>query len=178
MVIFISHPIWWQYPLWFAKCCDTAPLIIKSDFWPARRLGSSWNFKVLQRINLILKIVSEIIISSRIIENVTAKTTFCVQQFIYGKNLQSSYYKTKSEAIAFFFSSPPFLLLAPSLSPLLFLRYCDFGAYRAQETWLLRPFHSKGGKFRFVKIMWWGLKRILSSRSRDIQKSAKSKNLE
>ena len=30
-------------------------------------------------------IVSEIIISSRIIENVTAKTTFGVQQFIYGQ---------------------------------------------------------------------------------------------
>ena len=29
----------------------------------------------------------------------------------------------------------------------------------------------------FTKIMWWGLKRILSSRCRDIQKSDKSQNL-
>ena len=28
-----------------------------------------------------------------------------------------------------------------------------------------------------TKIMWWGLKRILSSRFRDIQKSDKSQNL-
>ena len=28
-----------------------------------------------------------------------------------------------------------------------------------------------------TKIMWWGLKRILSSRVRDIQKSDKSQNL-
>ena len=27
-----------------------------------------------------------------------------------------------------------------------------------------------------VKIIWWGLKRILSNRSRDAQKSAKSQN--
>ena len=29
-----------------------------------------------------------------------------------------------------------------------------------------------------VKIMWWGLERILSSRFRNIQNSAKSQNLE
>ena len=94
-------------------------------------------------------IVSEIIISSRIIEKVTAKTTFGVQQFIYGqKNLQSSYYKTKSAAIAFF----SLLLLS---SPLSFFFSFPFPSlvwfwslYRAQETCLLRPFHSKGGKFR------------------------------
>ena len=39
--------------------------------------------------------------------------------------------KTNSATIAFFFSSPPFLLLALSFSPFLLLRYCDFGAYRA-----------------------------------------------
>ena len=38
--------------------------------------------------------------------------------------------KTKSVTIAIF-SPPPFLLLALSFSPFLFLRYCDFGAYRA-----------------------------------------------
>ena len=38
--------------------------------------------------------------------------------------------KTKSATIAFF-SSPPFLLLALSFSPFLFLRYCDFRASRA-----------------------------------------------
>ena len=38
--------------------------------------------------------------------------------------------KTKSAAIAFFLTCP-FLPLALSFSPLLFLRYCDFGASRA-----------------------------------------------
>ena len=38
--------------------------------------------------------------------------------------------KTKSATIAFF-SSPPFVLPAFSFSPFLFLRWCDFGAYRA-----------------------------------------------
>ena len=37
---------------------------------------------------------------------------------------------TKSAAIAFF-SCTPFLLLALSFSPFIFLRYCDFLAYRA-----------------------------------------------
>ena len=40
--------------------------------------------------------------------------------------------KTKSATIAFF-SSPPFFLLALSFSPFLFLRYGDFGAYRAHK---------------------------------------------
>ena len=73
-------------------------------------------------------------ISSRIFDNVIAKWTFCVQQFFSTKNyLQSSHYhvKTKSAAIVFFFSSPPFLLLGLSFSPFLFLLYCDFGASRA-----------------------------------------------
>ena len=38
--------------------------------------------------------------------------------------------KTKSAIIAFF-SSPPFLLLALSFSPFLFLCYCDFGSSQA-----------------------------------------------
>ena len=50
--------------------------------------------------------------------------------------------KTKGATIAFF-SSPPFLLLTLSLSPFLFLRYCDFGPSRASETCLLTPFYSK-----------------------------------
>ena len=29
-----------------------------------------------------------------------------------------------------------------------------------------------------MKIIWWGLKRILSSRSRDIQRNANNQNLE
>ena len=44
--------------------------------------------------------------------------------------------KTKSAAIAFF-SPSPFFLLALSFSPFLSLRYCDFGAYRAQKTRLI-----------------------------------------
>ena len=54
--------------------------------------------------------------------------------------------KTKSATIAFF-SSPPFLLLALSFSPFLFLRHCDFGASRAYETCLLTHFHSNDSKF-------------------------------
>ena len=44
--------------------------------------------------------------------------------------------KTKSATIAFF-SSSPFFLLALSFSLFLFLHYCDFGAYRAQKTCLI-----------------------------------------
>ena len=39
--------------------------------------------------------------------------------------------KTKSAAMIAFFFTRPFLPLALSFSPLLFLRYCDFGASRA-----------------------------------------------
>ena len=46
-----------------------------------------------------------------------------------------------------FFSSPPFLLLALSFSPLLSLGYCDFGASRAQETCLLTPFTEMNANF-------------------------------
>ena len=41
--------------------------------------------------------------------------------------------KTKKATIAIF-SSPPFLLLALSFSPFLFLRYYDFSASRAKGT--------------------------------------------
>ena len=47
-----------------------------------------------------------------------------------------AFIKTMSAAIAFF-SPSPFFLLALSFSPFLFLRYCDFGAYRAQKTCLI-----------------------------------------
>ena len=57
--------------------------------------------------------------------------------------------ETKSATIAFF-SSPSFLPLALSFSPLLFLPYYDFGASRAYETCLLRLFHSNDSKFRKV----------------------------
>ena len=46
-----------------------------------------------------------------------------------------AFIKTMSAAIAFF-SSSPFFLLALSFSPFLSLRFCDFGAYRAQKTCL------------------------------------------
>ena len=55
--------------------------------------------------------------------------------------------KNKNATIAFF-SSPPFLLLTLSFSTFLFLRYCDFGAFRAYEALLLTPFHSNDCKFR------------------------------
>ena len=58
-------------------------------------------------------------ISSRIFDNVTAKWAFCVQQFFFLAKV--AIIKTKSATIAFF-SSPPFLLLAHSFSPFLFLR--------------------------------------------------------
>ena len=72
-------------------------------------------------------------ISSQIFENITIKWTFCVQQFFFsGQKLppKKAIIKTKSVTIAFF-SSSPFLLLALSFPPFLFLHYCDFGAYRA-----------------------------------------------
>ena len=50
--------------------------------------------------------------------------------------------KTKSEAIAFFL-----LLLALSFSPFLFVRLCDFGAYRVQKTCLLTPLLLSDCKF-------------------------------
>ena len=54
--------------------------------------------------------------------------------------------KTKRATIAFF-SSPPFLLLALSFSPFLFLRNYEFGASRTLETCLLTLFHSNDCKF-------------------------------
>ena len=69
------------------------------------------------------------VLSSRIFENVTAKWTFCVQKFVFGQKLSpSNHYKAKSVTIAFF------------SSPFLFLRWCDFGANRAQETCLMTHF--------------------------------------
>ena len=58
---------------------------------------------------------------------------FCVQQVFF-----FFFLAIKSATIAFF-SSPPFLLLAFSLSLFLFLRFCDFGASRATKPafWLL-----------------------------------------
>ena len=55
--------------------------------------------------------------SSRIFENVTAKWTFCVQQFFFRPKTISkvAIMKIKGAAIAFF-SSPPFFLLALSFS--------------------------------------------------------------
>ena len=44
--------------------------------------------------------------------------------------------KTKSVTIDFS-SSSPFFLLALSFSLFLSLRYCDFGAYRGQKTYLI-----------------------------------------
>ena len=57
--------------------------------------------------------------------------------------------KTKSATIVFF-SSPPFFLLALSFFPFLCFRWCDFGAYRALKTCLLKAFHSNGCRFRSV----------------------------
>ena len=53
------------------------------------------------------------------------------------------------------FSSTPLFLLALSFTPFLFLRLCDFGANRVQETCLLTPFHSNDGTFFLV-----GLKKL------------------
>ena len=43
------------------------------------------------------------------------------------------FFLAKKSATIAFFSSPPFLLLAFSLSLFLFLRFCDFGASRATK---------------------------------------------
>ena len=65
---------------------------------------------------------------------------FCVRQFNFfcPKTISIvAIIKTKSAAIAFF-SSSPFFLLALSFSPFLnSLRFCDFGAYRGQKTCLI-----------------------------------------
>ena len=53
------------------------------------------------------------VLSSRIFENVTAKWTFCVSSFLLPRTFSS---------------------------PFLFLRWCDFGANRAQETCLMTHF--------------------------------------
>ena len=61
--------------------------------------------------------------------------------FIFGQKIfKVAIRKTESATIAFF-SSPPFFLLALSFSLFRFLRYGDFGAYRAQKNpCLLTPF--------------------------------------
>ena len=48
-----------------------------------------------------------------------------------------------------FVSSLPFFLLALSIFPLLFLRWCDFPAYRAQKTCLLALFTTSFVRFVF-----------------------------
>ena len=61
-------------------------------------------------------------ISNGIFDNVIAKWTFCVEQFFSAKNyLQTRYYKNWECNHCLSFSSPPFLLLALSFSPFLFL---------------------------------------------------------
>ena len=67
--------------------------------------------------------------------------------FFFGQNLT---YLPSSHR-SFFFSSPPFFLLALSFSPFLFLRWCDFRDCRVQKTWFLFVFHSNGCKARFQK---------------------------
>ena len=55
---------------------------------------------------------------------------FASNRFLRQKLSKVAIIKTESATIAFF-SSPPFLLLALSFSPFLFLRYCDFRASQA-----------------------------------------------
>ena len=86
----------------------------------------------------------------------------CQQLFSAKSYLQVAIIKTKSATIAFF-SCPPFLLLALSFSPFLFLRYYDFGASWAQETCLLTPFHSNDCNFRQVCFQIIGQKYILQN---------------
>ena len=87
-------------------------------------------------------------ISSRIsFDNVIANRPFAFNSFFRPKPISKvAIVKTKSAIIACF-SSPPFLLLALSFSPFLFLRYYDFGASWAYETCLLTLFHSNDCKF-------------------------------
>ena len=86
------------------------------------------------------------VFSSRIFENVTAKWTFRVQQFVFGQKLSpSNHYKAKSATIAFF-SSPPFFFLA--LSRLL-LSFSFVGVSQSDPRNLpYDAFHSNDGKFR------------------------------
>lgn len=79
--------------------------------------------------------------SSRIFDTVIAKWALCVQQFFFGQKLSKvAIIKTKSTTVAFP-SSPPFLLLALSFSPL--FRYCDFGTSRVQQNLPLDAFSLK-----------------------------------
>ena len=83
--------------------------------------------------------------SSRIFDNIVAKWTFRIQQFLHPKSITKvAITKTESAKSIVFFSFPPFVLLT---SFFLFLFYCDFGSSQAKEICLLMPFHSNDCKF-------------------------------
>ena len=66
-------------------------------------------------------------------------------------DLQSSHYKNQECNHCFFLFSS---ILSPGYFffsfPFLFLRWCDFGAYRVLKICLLKAFHSNGCRFRSV----------------------------
>ena len=72
--------------------------------------------------------------------------------------------KTKSATIAFF-SFPPFLLLALSFSPLLFLRYYDFGA--SQSGLRNLPFDAFSLKWLQISLGCFSKNRQYIDRFRD-----------
>ena len=87
-------------------------------------------------------------ISSRILKTLPPNGPFPSNSFFSAKKTISkvAIIRTKSATIAFFSSTPPFFL---ALSFLLFFSLLSvIGAYRAQKTCLLTPFHSNDCKFR------------------------------
>ena len=100
--------------------------------------SSVWFIRVWCRsVRVILQVSFCKFTSSWIFYNVIAEWTFCVEQFFSAKTISRvAIIKTKSATIAFF-SYPPFLLLALSFSPFLFLCYYDcraFGLLLTQMT--------------------------------------------
>ena len=95
-------------------------------------LSSVWFIRVWCRsVRVILQVSFWEFTSSQIFYNVIAEWTFWVEHFFSAKYyLQSSHYKNY-EYKNCFLSSPPFLLLALSFSPFLFLGYYDFKASQA-----------------------------------------------
>ena len=97
-------------------------------FW----INNSRNFWIKLRIDLFRNggpfIYFFVCIISRILKKLSPNGPFASNSFFRPKTISKvAIIITKIVTIAFF-SSPPFLLLALSFSPFLFLRYCDFGA--------------------------------------------------
>ena len=89
----------------------------------------------------------------------------CSVKFFSAKNyLQSSHYETKSATIDFF-SSPPFLLLALSFSPLFFFVTVILELLGLKKPPFLTLFHPNDCKYRLVGSQSARLQRTIFSQS-------------